>query len=107
MLMTPFIRLVGAYLLAIFIVAGAGHAWAAGEGANPGAAAIAAAVSVEVDGPKTRFKITLSKPVTAQASLMERPDRLIVDLPEVAFHLPAESGRSKEGLIASYRYGLF
>ena len=38
---------------------------------------------------------------------MERPDRVIIDLPEVAFHLPAEAGRSKEGLIASYRYGLF
>ena len=38
---------------------------------------------------------------------MERPDRVIVDLPEVAFHLPAETGRKQEGLIASYRYGLF
>ena len=56
---------------------------------------------------KTRFKVTLSKPVTAQVSVMERPDRVIIDLPEVAFHLPAEAGRSKEGLIASYRYGLF
>src|ERR687889_693361 len=37
----------------------------------------------------------------------ERPDRVIVDLPEVTFHLPAETGRRKEGLIASYRYGLF
>ena len=56
---------------------------------------------------KTRFKVTLSKAVTAQVSVMERPDRVIIDLPEVAFHLPAEAGRSKEGLIASYRYGLF
>ena len=38
---------------------------------------------------------------------MERPDRVIIDLPEVAFHLPAETGRKREGLIASYRYGLF
>jgi N-acetylmuramoyl-L-alanine amidase len=107
MLVTPFIRLVSACLLAIFIAAGADRAWAAGEGANAGVSTLAAAVSVETDGSKTRFKITLSKPVTAQASLMERPDRVIIDLPEVAFHLPAESGRSKEGLIASYRYGLF
>ena len=39
--------------------------------------------------------------------VMERPDRVIVDLPEVAFHLPAENGRKQEGLIASFRYGLF
>jgi N-acetylmuramoyl-L-alanine amidase len=103
----PFIRLVGACLAAIIIAAVAGRAWAAGEGAKPAATIIAAAASVESEGPKTRFKVTLSKAVTAQVSLMERPDRVIIDLPEVAFHLPVEAGRSKEGLIASYRYGLF
>ena len=38
---------------------------------------------------------------------MERPDRIIVDLPEVSFHLPPETGRKREGVIASFRYGLF
>jgi N-acetylmuramoyl-L-alanine amidase len=103
----PFIRLMSACLLAIVIAAGGARAWAAGESAKAGASIIAAAVAVESEGAKTRFKITLSKAVTAQAFLMERPDRVIVDLPEVAFHLPSEAGRSKEGLIASYRYGLF
>ncbi|MBB3019437.1 N-acetylmuramoyl-L-alanine amidase [Microvirga lupini] len=101
------IRFVGACLVAIILAAGAGRAWAAGDGAKPATPVIAAAATVETDGGKTRFKVTLSKPVTAQVSLMERPDRLIIDLPEVAFHLPAEAGRGKEGLIASYRYGLF
>src|SRR3712207_4150949 len=101
------IRLVGACLVAIILAAGTGRAWAAGDGAKPATPIIAAAAAIEADGAKTRFKVTLSKPVTAQVSLMERPDRLIIDLPEVAFHLPAEAGRSKEGLIASYRYGLF
>jgi N-acetylmuramoyl-L-alanine amidase len=103
----PFIRLMSACLLAIVIAAGGARAWAAGESAKAGASIIAAAVAVESEGAKTRFKITLSKAVTAQAFLMERPERVIVDLPEVAFHLPSEAGRSKEGLIASYRYGLF
>lgn len=103
----PFIRLIGAGLLAAFVASGEGHVRAAGTEAKAARPAIAADVSVEVDGPKTRFRITLSKPVTAEASLMERPDRLIIDLPEVAFHLPPESGRQKAGLISSYRYGLF
>jgi N-acetylmuramoyl-L-alanine amidase len=102
-----FIRLFGACLVAILLAAGAGRAWAAGEGAKSATPIVAAAAAVETDGAKTRFKVTLSKPVTAQVSLMERPDRLIIDLPEVAFHLPAEAGRSKEGIVASYRYGLF
>jgi N-acetylmuramoyl-L-alanine amidase len=93
--------------MVVVTAAGAERAWALGDGAKPATPVIAAAAAVEADGTKTRFKVTLSKPVTAQVSLMERPDRLIIDLPEVAFHLPAEAGRSREGLIASYRYGLF
>ncbi|MEE1657808.1 N-acetylmuramoyl-L-alanine amidase [Microvirga sp. CF3062] len=93
--------------MAVLLAAGVGRAWAAGDGAKPATPIVAAAAAIETDGVKTRFKVTLSKPVTAQVSLMERPDRLIIDLPEVAFHLPADAGRSKEGLIASYRFGLF
>jgi N-acetylmuramoyl-L-alanine amidase len=78
------------------------------DAAKPDAApAIAAAVDVAVDGARTRFTVTLSKTVTARAFPMERPDRLILDLPEVTFHVPSEARRGKEGLIASYRYGLF
>jgi N-acetylmuramoyl-L-alanine amidase len=103
----PFIRLICAGLLAILVAMAGGPAWANAEIGKAAAPIIAADVSVEVEGPTTRFKIALSKPVTAQASLMERPDRLIIDLPEVAFHLPPEAGRQKAGLISSYRYGLF
>ncbi|WP_243368938.1 N-acetylmuramoyl-L-alanine amidase [Microvirga solisilvae] len=106
MRINPLIRLAWVGLLAIlatFTVARGGPAWAVGT-AGP---VIAADVSVEVEGPKTRFRVTLSKSVTAQVSLMEKPDRLIVDLPEVAFHLPPNAGRQQAGLIASYRYGLF
>jgi N-acetylmuramoyl-L-alanine amidase len=104
---SPVIRLIGMCLMATLVAVWSGHAHAAGEGVKAGSPAIAAAVKVESEGAKTRFKVTLSKAVTAQVSVMERPDRVIIDLPEVAFHLPQEAGRSKEGLIASYRYGLF
>jgi N-acetylmuramoyl-L-alanine amidase len=104
---SPVIRLIDLCLMATLVAVGSGRAHAAGEGAKAGSPAIAAAVKVESEGAKTRFKVTLSKAVTAQVSVMERPDRVIIDLPEVAFHLPQEAGRSKEGLIASYRYGLF
>lgn len=68
---------------------------------------VAAAVTVEADGPKTRFEILLSKPVAAIAHLLERPDRVVVDLPEVTFRLPGGVGQKREGDIASFRYGLF
>ena len=60
-----------------------------------------------LEGELTQLRITLSEPVEAHAQLMESPDRVIVDLPEVAFHLAAENGKKREGVIASYRYGLF
>jgi N-acetylmuramoyl-L-alanine amidase len=69
--------------------------------------AIAAAIDVSGDAAKTTLKVVLSRAVVAHASVMERPDRVIVDLPEVTFHVPGEVGRKKEGLIASFRYGLF
>ncbi len=77
--------------------------------AKPTAAspAIAAAMDVAVDGAKTRFTVTLSRPIAAKAFLMERPDRVIVDLPELTFHLPGETGRERAGVVSSFRYGLF
>jgi N-acetylmuramoyl-L-alanine amidase len=105
--MTPFTSLLRLLLLAMLVVAGAGRGLAVGVEGKAEAPIIAAAVAVEVEEGKTRFKVTLSKAVVAQVQLMEKPDRVIVDLPEVAFHLPTDKGRKREGLIASYRYGFF
>lgn len=70
------------------------------------AVAIAADVAVDTAGT-TRLTVVLSKPVAARAFVMERPDRAIIDLPEVNFQLPPEAGSRREGLVTSYRYGLF
>ncbi len=105
--MAPLARLIRLCLLAILAFAGSGHAWAAGADGKAETPVIAAAVSVAIDGGKTRFSVTMSRSVVAQVQLMEGPDRVIVDLPEVAFHIPSDQGRKSEGLIASYRYGLF
>ncbi|TNC16166.1 N-acetylmuramoyl-L-alanine amidase [Methylobacterium terricola] len=70
------------------------------------AVAIAAEVAASPEGG-TRLTVVLSRPVEARAFVMERPDRAIVDLPEVNFQLPPEAGRKRDGLVASYRYGLF
>jgi N-acetylmuramoyl-L-alanine amidase len=84
----------------------AGSALSAPRGAEA-APAIAADMNVTSEGSKTTFTVMLSKPVVARAHVMERPDRVIVDLPEVTFRLPAETGRKREGLVSSFRYGLF
>ncbi|QFU16355.1 N-acetylmuramoyl-L-alanine amidase [Microvirga thermotolerans] len=103
--MTRFTRLLR-LLLALACLAAGSHG-ASAAGAQAAAGVVAADVALESDAGRTRFRITLSREVAVQTHVMERPDRLIVDLPEVTFHLPPESGRKPSGLVSSYRYGLF
>jgi N-acetylmuramoyl-L-alanine amidase len=70
-------------------------------------AAVAVAASLASDAEKTQLVLTLSQEVAARAFVMERPDRVIVDLPEVNFQLPADAGQRRGGIVSSFRYGLF
>jgi N-acetylmuramoyl-L-alanine amidase len=70
-----------------------------------GAVAVAAALTSNAE--RTQLVLTVSQPVAARAFVMERPDRVIVDLPEVNFQLPADAGQRRGGVVSSFRYGLF
>lgn len=72
----------------------------------PAAVAIGADLNAGAGG-LTRLTLTLSKAVEARAFVMERPDRAVIDLAEVNFQLAPETGRRREGLVSSFRYGLF
>lgn len=76
-------------------------------GATVGTVASAARVT-EVGGV-TRLSFDLDRGVDATAFLLERPDRVIVDVPEVNFQLPADAGslRRGVGVVRSFRFGLF
>lgn len=71
--------------------------------AAPGAAApavpvpTAIAVEIKADGPRTRLTFTLSEPVEARSFVMERPDRLVIELPRVNFQLPANRAGAARG----------
>jgi N-acetylmuramoyl-L-alanine amidase len=70
----------------------------------------ATAVTVEAGKDSARLTFALTGPVEARAFLLERPDRAIIDLPEVNFQLPKTAGSSdlgKAGFISSFRFGLF
>jgi N-acetylmuramoyl-L-alanine amidase len=70
-------------------------------------AAVAVAADLASDGDKTHLVFTLSRDVAARVFSMERPDRVIIDLPEVNFHLPADAGQKRAGVVSLFRYGLF
>jgi len=59
------------------------------------------------DDVRTRFVLDLSMPVAPAISGLASPYRLIIDLPEVAFELPVDTGKSGRGLINAWRFGSF
>ena len=59
------------------------------------------------DRARTRFIADLSKKVDVHVFALADPYRVIVDLPEVSFQMPAGLGTEKRGLVSAFRYGLF
>jgi N-acetylmuramoyl-L-alanine amidase len=45
--------------------------------------------------------------VSANATVMAGPDRVIVELPSVNFQVDAKQGRKSAGFVSGFRYGLF
>jgi N-acetylmuramoyl-L-alanine amidase len=58
------------------------------------------------DSRQTRFVLDLDKAVQFRAFVLSEPYRVVVDLPQVSFHLPAGAGTSGRGLVKAFRYGL-
>ena len=56
---------------------------------------------------RTRLVIELSDPVNLRAFSLANPNRVILDMPEVAWRMGAPPVPSGHGLIKAYRYGLF
>ncbi len=69
--------------------------------------ATAAAVDISGDEWRTRFSLALSRRVPYHISKLANPFRIVIDLPDVDFRLPADAGQQGGGLIRAYRYGLF
>jgi N-acetylmuramoyl-L-alanine amidase len=59
------------------------------------------------DGKRTRFSLHLSSAVAYQIFTLADPYRLIIDMPDVSFRLPAGAGQREQGLVQAFRYGLF
>lgn len=58
------------------------------------------------DSRQTRFVLDLDKAVPFRAFVLGDPYRVVVDLPQVSFHLPTGAGTTGRGLIKAFRYGL-
>src|SRR5262245_22310436 len=58
------------------------------------------------DDSQTRFVVDLSRKVEMRAFTLADPYRVVVDLPQVTFKLPARLGEKGRGLVKAFRYGL-
>lgn len=58
------------------------------------------------DQSKTTFYLDLSTGVRLEVFTLSNPYRVVIDLPDVTFRLPAGSGQEGHGLISAFRYGL-
>ena len=56
---------------------------------------------------RTRLVIELSDPVNLRTFTLAGPDRVVVDMPQVAWRLGAPPRPNGSGQVKSYRYGLF
>ena len=77
-----------------------------------------AAVSFENGADRAELNFDLTQPVAATSFVLAAPDRIVIDLPDVDFHIDPQVGEGKSvhdrpgkgpssGLIASFRFGLF
>jgi N-acetylmuramoyl-L-alanine amidase len=58
------------------------------------------------DAKQTRFVLDLDKPIQHRAFVRTDPDQVVIDIPQVAFRLPAGTGAAGRGLVKAFRYGL-
>jgi N-acetylmuramoyl-L-alanine amidase len=67
---------------------------------------VASDVRLAGDVNQTRFILDLDKTIQFRAFTLADPYRVVVDIPQVSFQLPAGAGSAGRGLIKAFRYGL-
>jgi N-acetylmuramoyl-L-alanine amidase len=58
------------------------------------------------DDKQTRFVVDLNRKIDLAAFTLADPYRVVVDLPQTTFTLPAKAGEQARGLVKAFRYGL-
>jgi N-acetylmuramoyl-L-alanine amidase len=74
--------------------------------APPEAFPVATEIRIGGDDNQTRLVIDLTRKVDLRVFTLADPYRVVIDMPQVTFALPAKAGDSGRGLIKAYRYGL-
>src|SRR5436190_9257819 len=68
--------------------------------------AIALDLRIGGDDKQTRFVVDLNRKIDVAAFTLADPYRVVIDLPQTNFKLPAKAGDQARGLVKAFRYGL-
>lgn len=75
--------------------------------AAPGETVVATRARVSGDDDLTLFALDLSARIPYHVSMLANPYRIVLDMPDLDFRLPAGAGQKGGGLARAFRYGLF
>ena len=62
---------------------------------------------IGVHDDRTRFVVELSEPVAMRTFTLNNPNRVVIDMPSVKWHLDGPPRPGGFGAVRSYRYGMF
>ena len=96
-----------AILVLFAVLLGAAPSHALEAGAATAKRVVAMDARLAGDDKRTRFIVDLNGKVDLAAFTLADPYRVVIDLPELSFDLPAGAGRNGRGLVSAFRYGLF
>jgi N-acetylmuramoyl-L-alanine amidase len=85
----------------------AGGSSRAGPDVLGSGSAVATAVRVLQRGARTLFELDVSRRVAMQVFALAGPPRVVIDVTDLEFALPAGIGQRGHGLVAAFRYGQF
>jgi N-acetylmuramoyl-L-alanine amidase len=91
---------------ALAVVAGLSAAQAQSRASAPAALPVATDVRLAGDDKETRLIMDVTRTVGVRAFTLADPYRVVIDIPQTVFQLPAKAGETGRGLVKAYRYGL-
>ncbi len=87
-------------------IAAAGAAERAGARTGADEHPVATEARLGGDESRTRFVVDLTRTIDLAAFTLADPYRVIIDVPQLVFRLPAKSGEAGRGLVKAFRFGL-